>query len=117
MAGEGFEQDPSAPLPLALFGDGCAFRLAATQALAQAGIAWEVAFRGHSYTGLRHALACGLGVSALPMSLLAAGLKVVDDGLPPLPDTRVVARFPRGGAGMAGAKLLDVLKEQLWTRG
>lgn len=117
MAGEGFERDPSAPLPLALFGDGCAFRLAATQALAQAGIAWEPAFRGHSYTGLRHALACGLGVSALPMSLLATGLKVVDEGLPPLPDTRVVARFPRGGAGVGGAKLLEVLKEQRWARG
>lgn len=42
MAGEAHARQRPSPLPLALFGENCAFRLAATGALAQAGIASQV---------------------------------------------------------------------------
>ena len=99
MAGDAFRDslDPALgqALPLALFGENCAFRLAATGALAAAGLPWVLQYTGSSVTGLRHAIAHGLGVTALPHSLLTPGIgRVTHFGaqcLPALPAARLIA--------------------------
>lgn len=99
MAGEAF-RDSVGPasgqaLPLALFGENCAFRVAATRALAAENLPWVLQYTGSSVTGLRHAIAYGLGVTALPHSLLTPGIgRVTHFGaqrLPALPAARLVA--------------------------
>ncbi|KAB2912721.1 MAG: LysR family transcriptional regulator [Dechloromonas sp.] len=96
-------------LPLALFGENCVFRMAATAALARAGIAWKIYYAGSSTTGLRHALRHGLGLGVLPRGLLGDGLLAVNacggSALPPLPRSRLVAAYA-GGSGVPAARCL-----------
>lgn len=111
LAGERSQPGAERPLPLALFHEGCVFRVAALAALAQAGLPWQVAFVGNSYTGIRHAVAAGLAITPLPQSLLGPGLVQIREGLPPLPDSLMVARF--GSAEpLPSARLLLELFEQ-----
>ncbi|WP_371325356.1 LysR substrate-binding domain-containing protein [Dechloromonas sp. ZY10] len=99
-------------LPLALFGENCVFRLAATAALAQAGYRWQVHYHGSSLTGLRHALRHGLGLGLLPASQLGDGLVAVQQCagkiLPPLPRARLLAETG-SGAGAPGEAWIAAL--------
>lgn len=103
-------------LPLALFGENCVFRLAASAALAQAGWRWQGVYQGSSLTGLRHALHHGLGLGLLPASLLGAGLVAVSDcagrALPPLPRARLLAEAGPA-AGAPGAAWVEILAGRL----
>ncbi len=124
MAGEAYRDSAPAPdergLPLALFGENCAFRLAATAALASAGLPWMLQYTGSSVTGLRHAIACGLGLTALPHSLLAPGLVVVEacggQALPALPAARLLALFAPGGVSAPCRRLADWMGEAMAAR-
>lgn len=113
LTGEGREAPWQRPLPLALFHEGCVFRVAVLAALAQAGVEPVLRFTGHSATGIGHAVAAGLGVTALPRSLMRPGLREVREGLPPLPDSLLLARWR--GAQLPGAAqvLLELLQERL----
>lgn len=111
--GEGSEADRQRPLPLAVFQEGCVFRMAGLAALAQAGIAARLCFTGHSITGIRHAVAAGLAVTPLPTSLARPGLVPVTQGLPALPAIALVARW-RGPEPLPSARrLLTLLQRQL----
>ena len=119
-AGEAY-RDPlladAGVLPLALFGENCVFRMAATAALARAGIAWKIHYSGSSTTGLRHALRHGLGLSVLPQGLLGDGLLAVNScggiALPPLPRSRLVAAYAGGGVAPAARCLVEAFAEAL----
>lgn len=100
------------PVPLALFGENCAFRVAATAALAKAGREWLLAYTGSSLAGLRHAVRCGLGLTVLPRSLLRPGLCAVERGLPVLPEARILAASA-GDPHPAGARLLALIGEEI----
>lgn len=113
VAADGHQRSLPTPLPLALFGEGCAFRIAATATLARAGLAWQIAFCGASYTGLRHAVGAGLGIAALPQSLATPGLAIVEHGLPPLPESHIAVRYAAGEPASAAIRLVDILKEQI----
>lgn len=106
------------PLPLALFQEGCIFRVIAQAALTQAGIPWRLAFAGHSHTGIRHALQAGLAVSPLPLSLLGEGLVRSSEGLPPLPEVEWVALTKAGGPSAewpAVQRLIAMFEARLWA--
>ncbi|MBU6493009.1 MAG: LysR family transcriptional regulator [Burkholderiales bacterium] len=103
------------PLPIAVFQEGCVFRVAALERLARHDIAWRIAFTGHSYAALRHAVASGLAVSPLPLSLLSDGLEIVGEGLPRLPQARVLARFASGQPMPAARRLVEMFREHLWA--
>ncbi len=92
-------------LPLALFGENCVFRLAASGALARAGLHGVLQYCGASTTGLRHAVRHGLGLTVLPRSLLGDGLVTVEhydkQTLPPLPLARLLALYATGTTAAA----------------
>lgn len=75
------------PLPLIAFDRECLFQRCASEALADAGIAWRTAFTSPSLAGLWAAAAAGLGVTVRTAYGLPASVAAQDAaaGLPPLP--------------------------------
>lgn len=104
-------------LPLALFGENCVFRLAATAALATAGIAWQLHYSGSGPGGLRQAVRHGLGLSVLPQGLLGDGLVAVEAcagiALPRLPPARLLAAYAAGEIAPAARRFVAVLGDCL----
>ncbi|MBS7660385.1 LysR family transcriptional regulator [Pseudomonas lalucatii] len=78
-----------APLPLAVFVEGCYHRASADKALAGAQIPYRVAFTSQSRAGVLAAVRAGIGVGIIPRSTLEPGLRVIEEGLPPLPGTDI----------------------------
>ncbi|UTW07620.1 LysR substrate-binding domain-containing protein [Pseudomonas benzenivorans] len=78
-----------APLPLAVFVEGCYHRASADKALAEAQIPYRVAFTSQSRAGVLAAVRAGIGVGIIPRSTLEPGLRVIEDELPPLPGTDI----------------------------
>lgn len=113
FSGEGSEAHLHRPLPLALFQEGCVFRVAALSHLSQHRIEGRVAYVGNSFTGMRHAVAAGLAVAALPRSLAMAGLVAVKSGLPKLPQVDLVARLAAGETRAVAESLVGLLQERL----
>jgi DNA-binding transcriptional LysR family regulator len=116
MAGLAYRDAPpeaEAVLPLALFGENCVFRLAVGAALAGAGLASVLQYTGSSTTGLRHAVRHGLGITALPRSLLDDGLVTIERygalNLPALPPARLLALHAPGEVAAASRCLLGLL--------
>jgi DNA-binding transcriptional LysR family regulator len=107
-------------LPLALFGENCVFRLAVTAALAGAGWPWSLHYTGSSTTGLCHAVRCGLGLTALPRSLLGPGMAVLSmaDGrpLPSLPPARLLAAYAPGTVSAAARRFVVLTGEAMAAR-
>jgi molybdate transport repressor ModE-like protein len=113
LAGEGSNAIEQRPLPLAVFHEGCVFRMAAIAALASSGTPWRAAFVGSGFTALRLAVASGLAVTPLPRSLATAGLVELRQGLPSLPDAELVACFGPGEVLPAARRLLELFEERL----
>ncbi len=107
-------------LPLALFGENCVFRLAVTAALARAGWPWSLHYTGSSTTGLCHAVRCGLGLTALPRSLLGPGMAAVSmvDGrlLPAMPPARLLAAYAPGAVSAAARRFVALTGEAMAAR-
>lgn len=107
-------------LPLALFGENCVFRLAVTAALARNGVPWSLHYTGSSTTGLCHAVRCGLGLTALPRSLLASGMAVLlaVDGLalPALPPARLLAAYAPGAVSAAARRFVALIGDAMAAR-
>ncbi|WP_295008537.1 LysR substrate-binding domain-containing protein [uncultured Dechloromonas sp.] len=124
MAGTAYRDSLTAPgeagLPLALFGENCVFRLAVTTALARAGQAWSLNYTGHSVTGLSHAVRCGLGITAMPQSLLGPGMAEVthlaDQPLPSLPPARLLAAYAPGTPATAARRFATLVGEAMGKR-
>jgi DNA-binding transcriptional LysR family regulator len=90
-------------VPLALFPQGCIYRLRAIRALEKAGKRWRIAFGSHSLSGIQAAVSAGLGISVLPSSALLAEHRVLGpaDGFAALPASElalVAAALPLGAA-------------------
>jgi len=87
-AGEAFDLELGATLPLALFHERAVSREAALDALRAGERPWRIVYTSHSLTGVRAAALAGLAVTPIPASAVGAGLRVLGaaDGLPPLPD-------------------------------
>lgn len=76
------EREPRAdePLPLIVFGDGCAYRDEALRSLRLAERDWSIACEVQSFAALVAAVEAGLGAAALPLRLGARrGLTPVDE--------------------------------------
>jgi DNA-binding transcriptional LysR family regulator len=124
MAGDAYRDSLSTPdeggLPLALFGENCVFRLAVTAALARAGQSWSLSYTGHSVTGLSHAVRCGLGITAMPQSLLGPEMAEIthfaDQPLPTMPPARLLAAYAAGTPGTAARRFAEMLGEAMGKR-
>lgn len=80
-----FELDTGAPIPLALYQQGCDYRRRAVDMLNQHEIEWYVAFECQGVTGFDIAISNGLAISAMSASLVKDGeWRILDS--PMLPD-------------------------------
>jgi len=114
FVGEGSDAHRRRPLPVAVFHEGCVFRVAALAALAKAEIPWQLSYVGNGFTGIRHAVAAGLAVTPLPRSLAGPGLVEVRPTLPELPMAELVTCWPAGEASPAARRLVALIQERLW---
>ncbi|MEW5727835.1 MAG: LysR substrate-binding domain-containing protein [Pseudomonadota bacterium] len=104
VAATGFE--PGETVPLVVYPHGCHYRNHAIHALEAAGRRWRVAYASPSLTGLKAAVAAGLGVSPLPATAAAGGLAAVG-GLPALPDSELGLYLAPGPVRPAVRDLAD----------
>lgn len=93
-----------APVPLALFPQGCIYRQRAIRSLDAQHRPWRIAFGSHSLTGIQAAVSSGLGVSVLPESALLEDHTVCDT-LPPPPPSEI-ALIDGGGPASASQRVL-----------
>lgn len=77
------------PLPLAVFVEGCYHRDSAHRVLSDAQIPYRIAFTSQSRAGVLAAVRAGIGVGIIPRSTLEPGLRVIEEGMPPLPGTDI----------------------------
>ncbi len=97
-----------APLPLALFPDGCVFREHALAALETAGTPWRVAYCSQSFAGGRLAVSGGLAVTVLAQSMVPPEWRTYgkEEGFPLLPEFEIALHRASGKLPHA-AKLLE----------
>lgn len=78
------------PLPLVLSPQPCVYRARALHALEDAGIRWRIVFISPSYSGIIAAVNAGMGITALPSTMIPNTLQVIKkEYLPSLPDIHV----------------------------
>lgn len=106
VASPGFFYEPSEPLPLVLFPQGCVCRDVALRALEDEGRTWRLAYSTRSIALIHTAVASGSGVTVMEASTIPGDLDILDGeaGFPALGD--VVISLHRGpGAGAAATAL------------
>ena len=99
-----------APLPLAVFVEGCLHRDSACAALAAAGIPYRIAFASQSRAGVLAAVRAGIGVGIIPRSTLEPDLSVIEEGLPGLPATDITL-FVADQVNEATRRLAQTIEE------
>lgn len=116
-AGRDVAAEDRAPLPLALYPQGCLFRAWAMASLDAAGLPWRLAFVSHSLAAVTAIAAQGLAVTVVKAGLLPPELRPLGDrdGLPPLPEADIrLHRAP--GLAPAGELLARHLADGLALR-
>jgi DNA-binding transcriptional LysR family regulator len=82
--------DQNIPLRLVLSPEPCVYRASALQALEDAGIKWKIVFISPSYAGIIAAVNAGIGITALPKTMIPDKLDAIQaDRLPELPEIHV----------------------------
>ena len=81
--------NPDEPLPLILSNGPCIFRNSVLSALDAIGRSWRIVLSTPSLAGIRAGVRAGLGVCVRSERWLEEDLKVIDQGLPPLPDVEL----------------------------
>jgi DNA-binding transcriptional LysR family regulator len=81
--------NPHEPLPLILSNGPCIFRNSVLSALDAIGRSWRIVLSTPSLAGIRAGVRAGLGVCVRSERWLEEDLKVIDQGLPPLPDVEL----------------------------
>ncbi|HYD61636.1 MAG TPA: LysR family transcriptional regulator [Noviherbaspirillum sp.] len=96
------------PVPMAFFPEPCPYREAALVRLTKEGIEQRTAMLCASGASLRAAVVTGFAVTPLPLSQIGDGMRVLEEGLPNLPDVQFMlfvgttVRHP-GVSKLAGA--------------
>lgn len=110
---EGSDAPSQSPLPLAMFGPGCALRTAGVSALDRVGRRWRAAYSSPCRDGLLVAVRAGLAVTIAAESTLEQGLAPVAPqyGLPQLPDMSIVLKQSERTLSEAGNALADIIRE------
>ncbi|PTB20631.1 LysR family transcriptional regulator [Trinickia symbiotica] len=112
LARTGTVVDPGEPLPLILVAEPSVTRAVVLDALAQAGVPWQIVCTSSSHAGCVAAARAGLGVTVRAEYLAARGLAppVNRASLPALPDVEFIALAARRLSRPA-ATLLQLLHE------
>jgi DNA-binding transcriptional LysR family regulator len=110
-AAPGFATSAGAPVPLALYAEGCLFRRWAIEALATEGRPWRLAYASASQAAVEAAAAGGLGCAPVRASTCPPGL-VPLPGLPALPEAEI-RLHEAPGASRASRRLAGFLAARL----
>jgi DNA-binding transcriptional LysR family regulator len=81
--------NPDEPLPLILSNAPCIFRNSVLSALDAIGRPWRIVLSTPSLAGIRAGVRAGLGVCVRSERWLEEDLKIIDQGLPQLPDVEL----------------------------
>lgn len=84
-----FTLNDNQPLPLVLPVAPCIFRNAVLHELDAIGRPWRVVLSTPSLAGIRAALRAGLGVGVRTERWLESDMRIIEEGLPPLPDVEL----------------------------
>lgn len=112
-ASPNFARRDTGHLPLVAFPEGCVYRRAMLNALRDAGIPHQMVFTTPSMDSLRRAVGDGIGITALPATILRRdnGLYPMD-GLPQLEDVSLAMAVTPGGSA-AIRRMADSLGDSL----
>lgn len=97
-------------LPLAVFDEGCYHRNYARKALEQSSRPYRIAFTSQSRAGVLAAVRAGIGIGIIPRHTLEEDLVVIEEELPPLPETEVTM-FTAIQINEATRRLAQTIKE------
>lgn len=97
-------------LPLAVFDEGCYHRQYARRILEEAGIAYRIAFTSQSRAGVLAAVRAGVGVGIIPLHTMEDDLVILNEELPPLPETEV-ALFTGKKVNEATKRLEQIVRD------
>lgn len=84
-AAESYPVDAHDTLPVALYPSGCLFRQWAAEALDTAGLPWRLAFVSRTLAAVEAIAAQGLAITVVKAGTLPPRLRILSNGLPPLP--------------------------------
>lgn len=86
------------PLPLAVFPQGCSYRIAMLAALEDAGRSYRIAYTSTSLPGIQAAVMTGFALSVVSRDSVLPGMRVLEpaDGFPPLPDAEIMLHTAPG---------------------
>lgn len=103
------------PVPLALGRHTCAWRSAATDALAETGRPFRMAYVSWYSTAVSAAVMAGLAVSVLPESAVKTGMRILGtrEGFPSLPTCKIGLMRAPGGTNPLADALADQIRENL----
>jgi DNA-binding transcriptional LysR family regulator len=100
-----------APLPLALFPEGCVFRAHALAALDAQAIPWRIAYTSQSFAGGKLAVSNGLALTVMAQSMVPSEWRTFgkEENLPALPEFEIALHRAAGTLPRA----VKLLEEQL----
>lgn len=115
VRGEAHPLQPSAPLPLAVFPEGCYYRDWALRLLVQQEMPYRIAFTSHSRASILAAVRGGIGIGVIPRATLESGMVIINEGFATLPQTDTTL-FVAASANEATARLARTIEESLLLR-
>lgn len=117
VVGQGRDAHKRAPLPLALYPEGCLFRRWGTRALEDAGKPWHCAYVSQSYGALLAAVRAGFAVSIFKRSTLVPDLRPLGrtQGFSALPEIEI-AMHQAQDCSRAASRLAEALIEHLRSK-
>jgi DNA-binding transcriptional LysR family regulator len=115
VAGPDYRDAADAPLPLALFPEGCPFRTRGVNALMQAGRDWQLIYTTQSPTGIRIAVERQGAVTVNAIRTTPPSWRIMGhaDGLPDLPAVDLELHRAPTAPAQPTADFVDLLKETL----
>src|SRR5450830_1987471 len=119
VAAAGFQLEPSAPIPLALYPHGCGYRRQILAALSSNQKDYEIAFECTGVTGVQLAVDSGLAIAATTSPLIQPSWRILDEetsALPPLRNVMIEQRLGVDEASPAICYFADELRKQVRAR-
>ena len=112
VASKRFQNDPDAPLPLALSSTICIWRRVAEEALRNCNRATRSLLASNNYSAIAPVVRAGLAVTILPLGTVPADLRVLgpEFGLPRLPNSRMGLIHAPGHQSHEAAALAEAIR-------
>jgi len=113
-----FTLEKQRPLPLVMFPNGCLYRPLVLERLRKSAIPSKIVYTSTSLAGVQAAVLAGLGITVLAESNVLREFKVLtkQNGLPPLPTTRISIYWGKGQRSEAAIEMAEFIRTSLAKR-